>query len=174
MNDLNIEIPDEECVKLFRYEDDDGVAAYLLLFSEHDMKAVKPRIDAQLDHEIAMSVNASGSLRRGVVDRPPQYVGRIDVDGVRAGALDGTADGHDRTVLGRIHKIFLKSCAVLHFGKKHVNRFSGSGAECESVAHDSSPHYLARTSQMRDDTDSRRRPGGSPNAARQHTRKGGA
>lgn len=46
MNDLNIEIPDEECVKLFRYEDDDGVAAYLLLFSEHDMKAVKPRIDA--------------------------------------------------------------------------------------------------------------------------------
>ena len=68
MNDLNVEIPDEECVKLFRYEDDDGVAAYLLLFSEHDMQAVKPRIDAQLDHEMAMSVNASGSLRRGVVD----------------------------------------------------------------------------------------------------------
>ena len=50
MGNLSIEIPDEECVKLFRYEDGDGVAAYLLLFPEHDMKAVKPRIDAQLDH----------------------------------------------------------------------------------------------------------------------------
>ena len=62
MGNLNIEIPDEECVKLFRYEDGDGVAAYLLLFPEHDMKAVKPRIDAQLDHEMAMSVNASNAL----------------------------------------------------------------------------------------------------------------
>ena len=26
MGNLNIEIPDEECVKLFRYEDGDGVA----------------------------------------------------------------------------------------------------------------------------------------------------
>lgn len=32
--------------------------------------------------------------------------------------------------------------------------------------HDSSPNRSARTSQMRDDTDSRRGPGGSPNAAR--------
>mgnify|MGYP000503092789 CR=1 FL=1 len=38
MGNLSIEIPDEECVKLFRYEDGDGVAAYLLLFPEHDMK----------------------------------------------------------------------------------------------------------------------------------------
>lgn len=174
MNVIDIKIPDEACVKLFRYEDGDGVAAYLLLFPEHDMKAVKPRIDAQLDHEIAMSANASHMLLGGIVDYPPQCVGRIDVDGVRAGALDGTADGHGRTVLGRFHKIFLESCAVLHFVKKHVNRFSGSGAECESVAHNSSPNYLARTSQMRDDTDFRRGPGGSPNAVRQHTCKGGA
>lgn len=101
MGNLNIEIPDEECVKLFRYEDGDGVAAYLLLFPEHDMKAVKPRIDAQLDHEMAMSVNASNALFGGVVDRPPQRVGRVDVDGVRAGALDGSFDGNDRTVPGR-------------------------------------------------------------------------
>lgn len=39
---------------------------------------------------------------------------------------------------------------------------------------DSSPNCSARTSQMRDDTDFRRGPGGSPNAARHHTRKGGA
>lgn len=39
---------------------------------------------------------------------------------------------------------------------------------------DSSPNRSARTSQMRDDTESRRKPGGSPNAARQHTRQGGA
>ena len=39
---------------------------------------------------------------------------------------------------------------------------------------DSSPNCSARTSQMRDDTDSRRGPGGSPNAARHHTRQGGA
>ena len=40
--------------------------------------------------------------------------------------------------------------------------------------HSSSPNCSARTSQMRDDTDFRRGPGGSPNAARHHTRKGGA
>ena len=39
---------------------------------------------------------------------------------------------------------------------------------------DSSPNCSARTSHMRDDTDFRRGPGGSPNAARHHTRKGGA
>ena len=39
---------------------------------------------------------------------------------------------------------------------------------------DSSPNCSARTSQMRDDTDFRRGPGGPPNAARHHTRKGGA
>lgn len=39
---------------------------------------------------------------------------------------------------------------------------------------DSSPNCSARTSQMRDDTDFRRGPGGSPNAARHYTRKGGA
>lgn len=140
MGNLSIEIPDEECVKLLSYEDSDGVAAYLLLFPEHDMKAVKPRIDAQLDHEMAMSANASDGLPGGVVDRPPQRVGRVDVDGVRAGALDGSFDGHDRTVPGRFHQILLK----------------------------------ARTSEMRDDTDFRRGPGGSPNAARHYTRKGGA
>lgn len=47
--------------------------------------------------------------------------------------------------------------------------------ECLSLCeHDSSPNRSARTSQMRDDTDLRRGPGGSPNAARQHTRQGGA
>lgn len=39
---------------------------------------------------------------------------------------------------------------------------------------DSSPNCSARTSHMRDDTDFRRGPGGSPNAARHHIRKGGA
>ena len=39
---------------------------------------------------------------------------------------------------------------------------------------DSSPNCSARTSEMRDDTDFRRGPGGSPNAARHYTRKGGA
>lgn len=39
---------------------------------------------------------------------------------------------------------------------------------------DSSPNCSARTSHMRDDTDFRRGLGGSPNAARHHTRKGGA
>lgn len=39
---------------------------------------------------------------------------------------------------------------------------------------DSSPNCSARTSHMRDDTDFRRGPGGSPNAARHYTRKGGA
>lgn len=39
---------------------------------------------------------------------------------------------------------------------------------------DSSPNCSARTSGMRDDTDFRRGPGGSPNAARHYTRKGGA
>jgi len=47
--------------------------------------------------------------------------------------------------------------------------------ECLSLCeHDSSPNCSARTSEMRDDTDFRRGPGGSPNAARHHTRKGGA
>ena len=174
MGNLNIEIPDEECVKLFRYEDGDGVAAYLLLFPEHDMKAVKPRIDAQLDHEMTMSVNASNALFGGVVDRPPQRVGRVDVDGVRAGALDGSADGHDRTVPGRFHQILLKARSILSLGKLHMDRFAGSCVERESVTHNSSPNCSARTSQMRDDTDFRRGPGGSPNAARQYTRKGGA
>ena len=174
MGNLNIEIPDEECVKLFRYEDGDGIAAYLLVFPEHDMKVVKPRIDAQLDHETAMSVNASDGLPGGVVNRPPQRVGRIDVDGVRAGALDGSFDGHDRTVPGRLHQILLKARSILSLGKLHVNRFAGSGAERESVTHDSSPNRSARTSEMRGDTDFRRGPGGSPNAARHHTRKGGA
>ena len=113
MGSLSIEIPDEECVKLFRYEDGDGIAAYLLVLPEHDMKAVKPRIDAQLDHEMAMSVNASDALSGGVVDRPPQRVGRVDVDGVRAGALDGSADGNDRTVPGRFHQILLKARSIL-------------------------------------------------------------
>ena len=171
MGNLSIEIPDEECVKLLRYEDGDGVAAYLLLFPEHDMKAVKPRIDAQLDHETAMSsVKASDALSRGVVDRPPQRVGRVDVDGVRAGALDGSFDGHDRIVPGRFHQILLKARSILSLGKLHMNRFAGSGAERESVTHNSSPNYSARTSEMRDDTDFRRGPGGSPNAARHYTR----
>lgn len=174
MGNLSIEIPDEECVKLFRYEDGDGIAAYLLVLPEHDMKAVKPRIDAQLDHEMAMSVKASDALSGGVVDRPPQRVGRVDVDGVRAGALDGSFDGHDRTVPGRFHQILLKARSILSLGKLHMNRFAGSGAERESVTHDSSPNCSARTSQMRDDTDFRRGPGGSPNAARHHTRKGDA
>ena len=174
MGSLSIEIPDEECVKLLSYEDSDGVAAYLLLFSEHDMKAVKPRIDAQLDHEMAMSVNASDALLGGVVDRPPQRVGRVDVDGVRAGALDGSADGNDRTVPGRFYQILLKARSILSLGKLHMNRFAGSGAERESVTHNSSPNCSARTSQMRDDTDFRRGPGGPPNAARHHIRKGGA
>lgn len=42
------------------------------------------------------------------------------------------------------------------------------------VTHDSSPNCSARTSEMRDDTEFRRGPGGSPNAARHYTRKGGA
>lgn len=47
--------------------------------------------------------------------------------------------------------------------------------ECLSLCeHDSSPNCSARTSEMRDDTDFRRGPGGPPNAARHHTRKGGA
>ena len=47
--------------------------------------------------------------------------------------------------------------------------------ECLSLCeHDSSPNCSARTSEMRDDTDFRRGPGGSPNAARHYTRKGGA
>lgn len=47
--------------------------------------------------------------------------------------------------------------------------------ECLSLCeHDSSPNCSARTSEMRDDTEFRRGPGGSPNAARHHTRKGGA
>lgn len=47
--------------------------------------------------------------------------------------------------------------------------------ECLSLCeHDSSPNRSARTSQMRDDTDLRRGPGGSPDAARHHTRQGGA
>jgi len=174
MGILSIEIPDEKCAKLFRYEDGDGIAAYLLVLPEHDMKAVKPRIDAQLDHEMEMSVNASDALFGGVVDRPPQRVGRVDVDGVRAGALDGSADGNDRTVSGRFHQILLKARSILSFGKLHMNRFAGSGAERESVTHNSSPNCSARTSHMRDDTDFRRGPGGSPNAARHHTRKGGA
>ena len=174
MGNLNIEIPDEECVKLFRYEDGDGVAAYLLLFPEHDMKAVKPRIDAQLDHEMAMSVNASDALSGGVVDRPSQLVGRVDVDGVRAGALDGSFDGNDRTVPGRFRQILLKARSILSLGKLHMDRFAGSCVERESVTHNSSPNCSARTSQMRGDADFRRGPGGAPNAARHHTRKGGA
>ena len=174
MGILNIEIPDEECVKLFRYEDSDGIAAYLLVLPEHDMKAVKPRIDAQLDHEMAMSVNASDALFGGVVDRPPQRVGRVDVDGVRAGALDGSFDGHDRPVPGRFHQILRKARSILSLGKLHMDRFAGSCAERESVTHNSSPNCSARTSHMRDDADFRRGPGGSPNAARHHTRKGGA
>ena len=47
--------------------------------------------------------------------------------------------------------------------------------ECLSLCeHDSSPNCSARTSHMRDGTDFRRGPGGSPNAARHHTRKGDA
>ena len=47
--------------------------------------------------------------------------------------------------------------------------------ECLSLCeHDSSPNCSARTSEMRDDTEFRRGPGGSPNAARHHTRKGDA
>lgn len=47
--------------------------------------------------------------------------------------------------------------------------------ECLSLCeHDSSPNCSARTSEMRDDTEFRRGPGGSPNAVRHHTRKGGA
>ena len=47
--------------------------------------------------------------------------------------------------------------------------------ECLSLCeHDSSPNCSARTSEMRDDTEFRRGPGGSPNAARHRTRKGGA
>lgn len=52
-------------------------------------------------------------------------------------------------------------------------RLRGINPACR-ITHNSSPNCSARTSEMRDDTDFRRGPGGSPNAARHYTRKGGA
>lgn len=49
-----------------------------------------------------------------------------------------------------------------------------TGRKLSDIIKDAEALCSARTSQMRDDTDSRRGPGGSPNAARHHTRKGGA
>lgn len=72
------------------------------------------------------------------------------------------------------------ACGLLCHGHQTVNPAPNSEAAAPAHAAntdpsiDSSPNCSARTSQMRDDTDFRRGPGGSPNAARHHTRKGGA
>ena len=58
---------------------------------------------------------------------------------------------------------------------EHINQAAAPAhAANTDPSIDSSPNCSARTSEMRDDTDFRRGPGGSPNAARHHTRKGGA
>lgn len=71
-------------------------------------------------------------------------------------------------------------CGLLCHGHQTVNPAPNSEAAAPAHAAntdpsiDSSPNCSARTSEMRDDTDFRRGPGGSPNAARHYTRKGGA
>lgn len=71
------------------------------------------------------------------------------------------------------------ACGLLCHGHQTVSPAPNSDAAAPAHAAntdtsiDSSPNCSARTG-MRDDTDSRRGPGGSSNAARRHTRKGGA
>ena len=72
------------------------------------------------------------------------------------------------------------ACGLLCHGHQTVNPAPNSEAAAPAHAAntdpsiDSSPNCSARMLQVRDDTDFRRGPGGSPNAARHYTRKGGA
>lgn len=112
------------------------------------------------------SVDSSDALFRSVADLPPQRAGRVDVDGSLASALDGSGNGDHGTGLGRLHEVLLKARDILPFIKHHVDGIPETGAESDSLAHDSSPNCSARTPDMRDTTNFRRGPGGSPNAAR--------
>ena len=173
---LSINIPNAECVKLFKYSDEfENPIAYLVLIpnvSGTDMETLKLRVDAQLEHEIDISRSVPNlDFGRCVIhDRPPQGTARADVN--QSVDVAGSAvDIRRRSGFGRLRKFLLKRLHINRFVKIDEGAASGSGFDNESFDHDSSPNCSARASCTRDNSDVRRGPGGSPNSARHNTIK---
>lgn len=107
-------------------------------------------------------------LSLGFDDRPPIPSGRVDLHG---GLSAGLGEHHSdfgafvfTDAIGEVRGEFVvvRTVPLREDEEAAVSR----GTVDKPMAHGFSPNCLARTPDMRDTTNFRRRPGGSPNAAR--------